>query len=74
MFTLGIVLLLLGFALRISLRLKTHQSSKNLRPQPIGQRTMALELIRLKSQRGFVESGILIASGLIIVLLTAIFN
>lgn len=74
MFALGIALLLLGLALRISLRLRTHQSTKNLRPQPVGQRTMALELIRLKSQRGFVESGILIISGLILVLLTGLFN
>ncbi|MBD5280042.1 MAG: hypothetical protein HDS35_05805 [Bacteroides sp.] len=74
MFALGIALLLLGLALRISMRLRTHQSTKNLRPQPVGQRSMALEIIRLKSQRGFVESGILIASGLILVLLTGLFN
>ncbi|MDE5881678.1 MAG: hypothetical protein K2H60_08095 [Muribaculaceae bacterium] len=74
MFALGIALLLVGIVMRISLRLKDHYSTKNLSPRPVGQRSAAMEIIRLKSQRGFVDSGLLILSGLIIVLLTAVFN
>ncbi len=74
MFALGIALLLVGIAMRISLRLKDHQSSRNLSPLPVRQRSIQLELIRLKSQRGFVDSGLLLISGLIIVLLTAVFK
>lgn len=74
MFALGIVLLLIGVVMRICLRLKDHQSTRNLTPLPVRHRSAQLELIRLKSQRGFVDSGLLIFSGAVIVLLTAVFN
>ena len=74
MFALGIALLLVGIVMRICLRLKDYNSTRSLSPRPVQQRSMAIEILRLKSQRGFVDSGLLILSGLIIVLLTALFN
>ncbi len=74
MFALGIALLLVGIAMRICLRLKDYQSTKSLSPRPVSQRSSDLEILRLKNQRGFIDSGLLILSGVVIVLLTALFN
>lgn len=74
MFALGIALLLIGVVMRICVRLRHHESTRNLTPLPVRQRSVQLELIRLKNQRGFVDSGLIILSGVIIVLLTAVFN
>lgn len=74
MLTLGIALLMIGAVMRISLYLKARQVSRTLAPQWVRLRSIELEMHRQKNQRGVVDSVILMTAGMVIILLTAVFN
>ena len=74
MFTLGIVLLTLGCIIKICMKLSTREETKALSPQPVGQRSSAIEMMRLRKRSGIIDANLLIILGALLTLVTAVFN
>ena len=74
MFTLGIILLVLGSILKVWFRLNHRIARQSLTPRPVLLRMSALEDIDLRKKRGVFDANILLLIGTILVLVTAVFN
>jgi hypothetical protein len=70
----GYILLIIGCALRIWLRLSAKHRVSTMSPQAVILRNLAISDIKHQNRRGLTESGIMIATGFLIILITGLFN
>lgn len=74
MFTLGIILLTIGFVLRIWMRLSVRQETRAMSPRPVNERSSAIDVMWKDRRWGVFDSKLFIIAGTILVLITAVFN
>lgn len=74
MFTLGIILLAAGALLRLWLRLVSRREARTLQPLPMSQRTHTLQNLKRSRRFGFYDANLMLAAGIVLVLITAVFN
>ncbi|MDE6400738.1 MAG: hypothetical protein K2M27_01735 [Muribaculaceae bacterium] len=56
------------------MKLSTREETKALSPQPVGQRSSAIEMMRLRKRSGIIDANLLIILGALLTLVTAVFN
>ncbi len=74
MFTLGIVMLAIGCILRIHTRVSSRNYERALAPRNIYLRHSTIQDLKQSTRRRFTDANILLAIGVILILVTAVFN
>lgn len=74
MFTLGIILLILGCVMKIWFRLNHREETRSLAPQNILLRNSAIQMIQEKKRKGMFDANVFLIIGTVLVLITAVFN
>lgn len=74
MLAFGYILLIIGCILRMWLRLSAKAETRAMTPRRVSERACAIQMIKKQRKRGFIESGIMIAAGILIILFTGLLN
>lgn len=74
MFTLGIIFLVVGFILRIWMKLSVRHETRAMSPRSVSERSSAIDVMWRDRRFWVVDSRLLIGIGALLVLLTAVFN
>lgn len=70
----GIILFILGYVVRIWVRISSDSETRAISPQPVGVRAMSLRLIKQSKRRAHWESITLIIVGAFLILIYGVFN
>lgn len=70
----GIIIFLVGCIFSIWLRLNAHSDARALTPRPVGERVIAIRLMKQKRRIDARAANIMMAAGALLILIYGLFN